>query len=92
MIITLAEAKDYLRVDTTDEDEIISTLMQAAQNLCMDVARIDDETDFESAGDVAKIAVFYALAALYENRENLDYQVLTLRLRALLYGIRRETL
>lgn len=90
MILTLEEAKNYLRVDTDDEDATISTLISAAQSLCMDVARIDDEAEFESAGELAKTAVFYTLAALYENRESLDYCSLTLRLRALLHGIRQE--
>lgn len=92
MIISLNEAKNYLRVDIDSEDEMISTLMQSAQKLCMDVARIDDESEFDSAGDVAKIAVLYTLAAFYDNRENFDFHSFNLKLRALLHGVRKEVL
>lgn len=90
MIISLEDAKKYLRVDISDDDALISTLMQSAQELCMDVARFDDESDFESAGDIAKNAVLYTLAFFYENRDNADFHSLSLRLRALLHGIRQE--
>ena len=89
MIVTLEEVKNYLRVDIDDDDELISTLMQSAQNLCMDIARIEDETEFDSAGEVAKIAVLYSTAYFFENREESDYHSLTLRLRALLQGLRK---
>ena len=41
--ITLAEAKEYLRVDSSDEDAVIGSLLSAAGNLCRDVARLTDE-------------------------------------------------
>ena len=53
----------------------------------MDVSRISDETEFEEK-PVAKIAVMYAVAYLYEHREEADMKALTLGLRALMYGIR----
>ncbi|MBR2518237.1 MAG: phage gp6-like head-tail connector protein [Selenomonadaceae bacterium] len=88
-MITLAEAKEYLRVDTDAEDTTITSLLNAATNLCCDVARLDSEEFFE-AGDVSKAAVLYALGTLYQNREDLDLHELTLRLRAILFGIRRH--
>lgn len=88
MIVTLAEAKKYLRVDTDDDDALIGTLLSAAQKLCEDVARLDT-ADFESAGDVAKIAVLFALSYFYEHREEMNTQELPLRLRSLLSSIRK---
>ena len=41
--ITLTEAKEYLRVDSSDEDALISSLLLASGNLCRDVARLSDE-------------------------------------------------
>ena len=90
MIISLAEAKEYLRVDTDDEDALITTLMTAAQNLCEDVARMET-ADFELAGEVAKIAVLFTLGYFFEHREEANHHELTLRLRSLMSGIRRQT-
>ncbi len=89
MIITLEQAKEYLRVDTNEEDTLIETLLKSSQNLCQDVTRLD-ENEFESAGEVAKIAVLFALGFFYEHREDADTHALTLRLRSLLFGLRRE--
>ena len=91
MIVTLDEAKEYLRIDIADEDTTVETLLKSAQNLCMDTARIDNEADFDAAGDIAKTAVLYTLGYMYEHREEGDYHNLVLVLRSLLFGIRRET-
>ena len=42
-LVTLEEAKRYLRVDSADEDAVTSTLLSAAERLCADVARLSDE-------------------------------------------------
>jgi len=90
MIVTLDEAKEYLRVDSGDEDSLLLSLLAAAQNICMDVARISEEADFSGDADNAKAAVLYTVAYLYEHREEADHRELLLTLRALLFGIRRE--
>ena len=88
-MITLDEAKEYLRVDTDAEDATITNLLNAAINLCCDVARLDS-AEFFAAGDVSKAAVLHALGYFYEHREDGDFHELTLRLRAILFGIRRH--
>ena len=72
MIVSLAEAKEYLRIDTNAEDSTVESLLNAAESLCMDVARLDEET-FDAAGDIAKTAVLYALAYFYEHRDDAGY-------------------
>lgn len=89
MIVTLAEAKAYLRVDTDDENTLIENLIAAAQNLCQDVARLETD-EFEAAGEVAKIAVLFTLGYVYEHREDANHTELTLRLRSLLFSVRRQ--
>ena len=89
MVVTLDEMKGYLRVDFTDDDTLLSGIMESAQKLCMDVARTEDEDAFEEE-PCAKIAVMYAVAYLYEHREDADHHALTLSLRSLLFGCRQE--
>ena len=89
MVVTLNEMKNYRRVDFDDDDMLLRNIMESAQQLCMDVARMEDEDAFEEEPS-AKIAVMYAVAYLYEHREEADHHALTLTLRALLFGIRQE--
>ena len=89
MLVSLAEAKNYLRIDGNDENSTIKTLLKSAESLCMDIARME-ETEFEACGEIAKTAVLYTLAYFYEHREEADHHVLTLTLRSLLLGIRKE--
>ena len=90
MIVSLKEIKEYLRVDFEDEDALLEGLLQTAQQLCMDVARMADEASFSQDMVQAKPAVLYAAAYLYEHREEADHHELMLTLRALLSGIRQE--
>ena len=90
LMITLGEAKQYLRVDFPDDDELITHLISTAQTLCMDVARMEDADAFAASGENARTATMYAVAYLYEHREEADHKALTLTLRALLFGLRKE--
>lgn len=98
-LISLEEAKGYLRVDTADEDAMIGILLSTAGRLCADVARLTDEqwaavsSDSEDAAlapvrETMKVAVLYALGYLFEPREEADHHALMLTLRSLLFGIR----
>ena len=89
-MLTLEEAKNYLRVDYADDDALISGLIATAQKLCMDVARMDDADQFAASGENAHTAMLYTVAYLYEHREEADHRALMLTLRALLFGIRKE--
>ena len=89
MLVTLNEMKNYLRVDYDEDDALIESMIGASERLCMDVARMDDEGEFAKVEN-AKISVLYAAAYIYEHREEADHRALTLTLRALLFGARKE--
>ena len=89
MILTVMEAKEYLRVEHIEEDELIGQMILSAERLCMDILRTDNPTDLENAPN-ARIAVLYTLAYLYEHREEADHHALNLTLRDLLFGTRKE--
>ena len=88
MIVTVKEMKNYLRVDFEDDDRLLSDLIEQGQQICMDVARIADEDEFEELQGT-KTAVQYAVAYLYEHREEADHHQLVLDLRRLLFGVRK---
>ena len=98
-LVTLEEAKKYLRVDSADEDAMTGVLLSAAERMCADVARLSDEkwesvnSDEENASlvpirETMKAAVLYALGYLFEHREEADHHALTLTLRSILFAIR----
>ena len=85
MVVTLEEMKTYLRIDFSDDDGLLQSILATAEKMCADILRTDS---LES--DESKVAVMYAAAYLYEHREEADHHALTLTLRALLFGGRKE--
>ena len=86
-MITLKEAKNYLRVDYEEDDKLIQNLLSTSKQLAMDVGRMSEE-DFSVNEDTARTAMLFALGFLYENRSNPDYHNLTLNLRSILFAQR----
>lgn len=87
-MLTLDEAKTYLRVDYDEDDALIENFINSAQQLCMDVLRTDDESVLYEDRN-CKVAMLYAVAYFYEHREEADFNNLLLDLRALLFGGRK---
>lgn len=85
-MVSLEEARNYLRIDNEDDDGLIQTLLDTAVQLCADISRCDDEVFAKSA--LSKTAVLYTLGYLYEHREEADHHDLTLTLRSLLFSLR----
>ena len=79
MIVTLNEAKKYLRVDHDDDDTIIRKFIKAAETLCEGTLRKPVEQL-----PINKVAALFAVAYLYEHRENADMDELTRMLRYIL--------
>lgn len=86
-MVTLQEAKNYLRVDHSEDDKLIQDLLLTAKKLCMDVGRMDEE-QFAENEDMVRTAMLFALGYLYENRSDPDYHKLTLNLRSILFAQR----
>ena len=93
MEVTLDEVKTYLRVSSSDEDELITSLIASASKLVQDIARFSDE-EWEANEEAVlarmRISILYTVAYLYEHREEADHSQLNLTLRALLFGTRKE--
>lgn len=98
-LISLEEAKAYLRIDTVEEDGLIEGILSSAAAFCKDVARLSSETwdsidtenpeeGLEETQHLMRIAIMYTLGYLYEHREKADMHELALTLRSLLFSIR----
>lgn len=101
-LITLEDAKNYLRVDTDADDALIGSLLLSAGRLCADVARLteaewsrvngepheEDSAEIVSLRASLRVAIYFTLAYLYEHREEADHHALTLTLRSLLFAVR----
>lgn len=89
MIVSVDEMKNYLRVDFDEDDVLLEQLLLGAEKTCMDIMRTDEIDTLKSEPN-GKIAIMYTVAYLYEHREDADHHALTLTLRSLLFGSRRE--
>ena len=98
-LVSLDAAKEYLRVDTADEDATIGILLSTAERLCIDIARLSEvtwiavnsdveETALDPIRETMKVAILYAVGYLYEHREEADHHELMLTLRSLLFALR----
>ena len=85
-MISLDEAKHYLRVDSDDEDSVIQQEIAGAEQLVAGILRLDDLS--ETDNPLVIVAVLYALAYLNEHREEADHHALTITLRNMLFGER----
>ena len=101
-LISLNEAKEYLRVDSADEDAVIRSLLLSAELLARDIGRLTDDTwsavnvdpgEDDSAELISlraslRIAILYTLGYLFEHREEADHHDLVMTLRSLLFSVR----
>ena len=73
-------------IASADEDTLIEGMIGSAKKICKDILRAEELPDSPEV----EIAVFYALAYLYEHREEADHKDLSISLRSLLSDVRRE--
>lgn len=73
--IELSEVKQYLRVDTSDEDATIGILLSSAERLCIDVGRFSEE-QWTVINSDAKESELYTKDQLLSIRETMKIAVL----------------
>lgn len=69
-ILTLEETKNWLRVDGTNEDTLIQTLIGASETYLSNAV----EVEFDNTHDLAKLFCLVLCADWYENRELIGSQ------------------
>ena len=62
MLVSLYDAREFLRMDGQEDDGVIASLLAAAEALCLDVLRLKGEKAPDAAMPVLRTAIRYALA------------------------------
>lgn len=89
MLVTLEEAKLYLKVDEDTDDALIASCIDSAKELCEDILRFP-LTEFTEIPETVKQAALYAIGNLYEQRETLDMKAMIELMTRLLFAYRKE--
>ncbi len=89
-MVTLEQAKMYLRIESTEEDALILSFLETARELCEGILRASFE-DFETIPKAIDHAILFITANLYEHREDLDLKVVEDVVRRLLFPHRLES-
>jgi uncharacterized phage protein (predicted DNA packaging) len=89
MYVSLEEVKLYLRVDGDGENTLITNFIIAAEEICEGVLRFP-LSEFTEVPETVKQAILYAVANMYEKREEIDMKELLNVVTRLLFSYRRE--
>lgn len=89
-MLSLEEVKLYLRIDGDEEDALVASFLDTAQELCEGVLRYP-LTEFDKLPETVKQALLYAVAAMYEKREGAGIKETLDILKRLLFAYRRES-
>lgn len=83
-MISLDDAKVYLKIDSLEEDFLIEQLIETSQALCEGILRQPSESE------ILKTAILYGVAYLYEHRESANHKELRETLYHLLLSERKD--
>ena len=89
MLVTLEDTKAWLRVDSNDEDALIESLIEAAEEIVEGVLRFPLSDYEQGIPEPVKHAVYFAVSKFYEERNELDAKELTEVLKSLLFSERK---
>ena len=90
MIVSLEEAKLFLRVDGDEENTLIANFIITAEDICEGILRFP-LSEFTIVPETVKQAVFYVVANMYEKRENFEVKEVLETMTRLLFSYRRES-
>ena len=92
-MIDIEETKKYLRIDGSDEDNLITSLISTAEEIVEGVVR-KPLNDFDVLPETIKQSILFAAATTYENRQGgkggLDIQSLIDVVKRMTFAYRKE--
>lgn len=89
MIVSLEEAKLYLRVDGDEENTLITNFILAVEDIVEAILRFP-LTDFDEVPKPVKHAIYYGVAQFYEKRNELVMDEMLDTIKKLLFIYRME--
>lgn len=89
MLITLDEAKAYLKIEGADDDQVLSDCVSAASELTLNILRCQ-ESDFEEIPKSVKQAALFCTVSLYENREGGNIKAVLDIMKGMLFAYRKD--
>lgn len=90
MIISLEEAKLFLRVDGDEENTLITQFIATAEDICEGILRYPI-SELNEIPESIRQAILYATANMYEQRENFDVKSVIETMRRLAFSYRKES-
>jgi hypothetical protein len=90
MVISVEEAKLYLRVDGDEENTLIINFINAGEEICEGILRYSLE-EFNTIPESIKQAILYAVSNMYEQRENFEVKSVIETMTRLLFSYRKES-
>ena len=89
MAVTLEKTKEWLKVESNDEDALIEGFIKAAEDIVGGILRFP-LSEFEETPETVEQAVCFAVSLMYEQRESLDIVGLMTALRDMLFAYRKD--
>ncbi|MBR9648598.1 head-tail connector protein [Clostridium tyrobutyricum] len=90
MVISLEEAKLYLRVEGDEEDTLITDFITASEEICEGILRYP-LSELDTVPDTVKQTVLVAAANMYEKRESFEVKEILGIMTRLLFSYRKES-
>lgn len=90
MVVSLEEAKLYLRVDGGEEDALIYNFNLSAEEICEGILRYSI-SELTTVPETIKQAVLFIVANMYEQRENFQVSSVLETVSRLLFAYRQES-
>lgn len=89
MVVTLEEAKLFLKVDSDEENDLITKFLLTSEDLCEGILRYP-LSEFEEVPEIIKESILYSAVNMYENRDNFNSKEIIETISRLLFSYRRE--
>lgn len=89
MVVTLEEAKLFLKVDGDEENDLITKFLLTSEDLCEGILRYP-LSEFEEVPEIIKESILYSAANMYENRDDFNSKEIIETISRLLFSYRRE--